>query len=189
MIETDRLKVRAFLPDDAVDLHEYLSDPAVYVFEPGAPVSLAEANEMAQQRALGSDFWAVELKENRKQIGHLYFNRVDPDERKMWELGYIFNPEYQKQGFASEAARALVEYAFRNLEVHRIMARCDPRNTPSWKLLEGIGFRREAHFRMYGFFRRDAQGHPLWHDAYEYAMLETDISTSKNHRIDGSRGI
>jgi [ribosomal protein S5]-alanine N-acetyltransferase len=54
------------------------------------------------------------------------------------------------------------------------MARCDPRNEASWKLLERIGFRREGHFRRFAFFRRDDTGKPLWHDAYEYAILDED---------------
>jgi RimJ/RimL family protein N-acetyltransferase len=42
---------------------------------------------------------------------------------------------------------------------------------PSWKLLERLSLRREGDFRGFAFFRRDEGGEPLWHDAYQYALL------------------
>lgn len=176
MIETDRLIVREFKDTDYIDLHEYLSDPSVHIFEPGNPINLNEAKELCTQRSKGNEFYAVVLKKNRKMIGHVYLSQLKPKEKMTWELGYIFNPKYHKKGFASEASRALVEYAFKNLKAHRIMARCNPENPASWKLLERIGFRREGHFKKFDFFRKDENGHPVWHDAYEYALIEDDIS-------------
>ena len=49
---------------------------------------------------------------------------------------------------------------------HRVYAECDPRNERSWKLLEKAGMRREAHFRQNIYFRRDANGDPVWKDTY-----------------------
>ena len=98
-----------------------------------------------------------------------------------WELGYIFNPLFHRQGYASEAAAAVVAHGFRSLKAHRIVARCSPENPGSWKLLERIGFIREGHFHKSAFFRRDAKGNPIWHDAYEYAMIE------KSAHADGLR--
>lgn len=56
------------------------------------------------------------------------------------------------------------------------MARCNPENPASWKLLERIGFQREGHFKKFDFFRKDENGHPVWHDTYEYALIEDEIS-------------
>jgi [ribosomal protein S5]-alanine N-acetyltransferase len=174
LIETSRLLLRPFAPSDASDLYEYLSDPVTYLFEPGEPVSLEEVQKLATQRAAGNAFWAVILKQENKLIGHLYFEALQPREWMTWELGYIFNPKYQRQGYASEASAVLVEYAFSEYHAHRIMARCNPENVASWKLLEKTGFRREGHFRKCAFFRRDADGQPIWTDAYEYSRLEKD---------------
>ena len=171
MIETDRLLIRSFKASDYLDLYEYLSNPDVYRFEPGDPVTLAEAQELALERSTGDEFYAVVLKASGKMIGHLYLGQIEPKEHLSWELGYIFNPSFHRQGYASEATRALVKYAFEHYQAHRILARCDPENPASWKLLERIGFRREGHFRQCGFFRRDQDGKPIWHDAYEYAIL------------------
>ncbi len=51
------------------------------------------------------------------------------------------------------------------------MARCNPKNTASWKLLERIGFKREGYFKKVAFFTKDTSGNPNWHDAYEYSKL------------------
>ena len=175
MIETNHLIIRKFKDTDCRDLHEYLSNPEIYAFEPGQPISLSEAEKLTIERAKGSDFYAVVLKKNKKMIGHLYFKQIDPEAMMTWELGFIFNPSYHRKGYASEAVRALVEYAFQNFKIHRIMARCDPKNPPSWKLLEKVGFRREGHFKQLATFRNDESGNPIWHDAYEYGFLKEDL--------------
>lgn len=171
MIETERVIIREFRPEDAEDLYEYLSLNETYTFEPGEPVTLEKAREIAIERSMGNDFLAVVRKQDHKMIGHLYFSRVDPKRFLTWELGYIFNPRYQRQGYASEAAGALIDHAFRNTNLHRVMARCSVENTASWKLLERIDFTREGTFREHGFLRRDDRGNPLWNDVYEYSRL------------------
>jgi ribosomal-protein-alanine N-acetyltransferase len=176
VIETERLTIRRFAPSDYRDLYEYLSDPAVYVFEPGKPVGLEEARRMAEERAAGEDFWAVTRKPDSKLVGHLYFKQVEPKDLLTWELGYIFHPKFQHVGYASESAAALTGYAFARLGARRIMARCNPENGASWRLLERIGFRREGHFRKYGFVHRDERGAPVWTDAYEYSKLDGDAA-------------
>ncbi len=172
MIETERLFIRRFAPSDYRDLHEYLSDPVTYIFEPGKPVSLEEARQMAEQRSAGDDFWAVVRKRDDKLVGHLYFKQLEPKDKLTWELGYIFHPKFQRMGYGSEAAAALVEYAFDRFRAHRIMARCNPDNEASWRLLEKIGFTREGHFRKSGFVHKDESGAPIWTDVYEYSKLE-----------------
>ncbi len=174
MIETDRLVIRKFMPSDAVDLFEYLSLPEIYRFEPGDPISMDEAVELAAERAQTDNFLAVEVKATGKLIGHLYFEQRQPPEFRTWEIGYIFNPAYQRMGYGSEAAAALVEYAFAHLHPHRIMARCDQKNPASWKLLEKIGFTREGAFKQFAYFRMDEVGNPIWIDAFEYSKLEQE---------------
>jgi [ribosomal protein S5]-alanine N-acetyltransferase len=179
VIETKRLLIRKFSPNDYRDLFDYLSLPEIYHYEPGRPVSLEEARDLCAQRAQGADFLAVELRQAGKMIGHLYFHPVEPLKRMTWELGYIFNPAYHRKGYGSEAAAALVRHSFERPTVHRVMARCDPRNTASWKLLEKIGFRREGFFHNSGSVHADGNGTPIWTDVYEYSMLKEWIGNSK----------
>jgi RimJ/RimL family protein N-acetyltransferase len=172
LIDTERLYIRRFDSSDYYDLYEYLSDPIIYIFEPGKPITIDESKELSNQRSKGFDFLAVELKQTDKMIGHLYFKQIDPKERLTWELGYIFSPKYHRKGYASEAAAAITDYAFKNYKIHRIMARCNPDNIASWKLLEKIGYIREGYFKKYGFVHRDDDGNPIWTDAYEYSKIE-----------------
>lgn len=171
MIETKRLIIRKFEKKDYIDLFDYLSNKEIYKFEPGKPISIEEAKSLCKERSKEKVFLAVELKQIQKMIGHLYFKQTGPLEFMTWELGYIVNPKYQRKGYGSEAAKGLVEYGFKKYSIHRIMARCNPENIASWKLLEKVGFIREGHFREYAFFHKDSNGSPIWTDAYEYSMV------------------
>ena len=179
-IHTDRLIVRRFRAADADDLYEYLSDSQTYVFEPGEPITAQLARVIAADMATSPDFWAVELLLTGKQIGQIYLKQVEPLELLTCELGYILNPHFQRMGYASEAAAALVEHAFTVRGMHRIYAHCNPDNVASWRLLERIGFRREGLLRQNIFFRRNAAGEPLWTDTFVYAKLANEEIAVRN---------
>ena len=74
---------------------------------------------------------------------------------------------------AVESCKVLIQQAFLN-SVHRIYAECDPRNKSSWKLLEVLGFQREAHLRKNIYFWKDENGKAIWKDTYIYAKLNVD---------------
>jgi len=184
MISTPRLIVRPFRENDAQALHAYLSLPEIYRYEPGSPISLEEALEMSFERSQGSDFWAVALKNTDQLVGHLYFSQNEPKELLTWELGYIFHPAFQGQGYATEASIALIRYGFEHWGIHRVVAHCNPENIASWRVLEKLGMRREGYFRQNIFFNRNADGTPIWLDTYEYAILKDDILDE--HKTAGS---
>ncbi len=176
MITTERLIVRLFRARDAGDLYDYLSVPEIYRFEPGEPVSRAKAREIAREFASGTNFWAAELKEKQKVVGHVSLFPSGPDRTRTWEIGYVFNPAYQRSGYGTEAARAVIGYAFRELGAHRVIAHCSPANIASWRVLEKCGLRREGLEKKNIFFHHDGDGNPLWSDSYDYALLEEEFS-------------
>ena len=180
MIQTSRLFIRPFQEQDSESLFEYLSDPTVYRFEPGEPVSLEEAREITLKRAQGTVFWAVVLQSAQKMVGHLYFQQTEPEEFSTWELGYIFNPRFHNQGFATELAAALIQYGFANFGIHRVVAYCNPENIASWRVLEKIGMRREGHHRKNVFFHTAIDGSPAWVDSFEYAILKEEMNPVEN---------
>jgi len=187
-IHTNRLVVRSFRPDDWHDLLEYLSLPEIYEFEPGEPIDAERARAMARDRSMGSAFLAVELRDERKMIGHLYFCPIEPASLQTWELGFIVNPHYQRQGFASEAVRGLIEHAFAAGGVHRVIAQCNPANVASWHVLERVGLLREGHLRQNIYFRCDADGRPVWQDTFEYGLLDgLEIEASRPARPTATR--
>ncbi len=174
MLETQRLFIRRFHSEDSNDLYEYLSLPEIYCFEPGDPITLQQARDLCLERSKGNSFYAVEVKQEHKMIGHLYFEQTRPSEFMTWELGYIFNPKYQRKGYCTEASRRLIEYGFQDLHAHRITAFCNPRNIASWHVLEKLGLKREGYFKEKAFFRRDEENRPMWHDCYAYGILDKD---------------
>ncbi len=172
---SERLILRRFKPDDWQDLYEYLSNPEVVKFEPYDIQTEEECKSTAKDRAASDDFWAVCLKENGKLIGNIYFAKQQPDEFETYEIGYVFNPVFGGKGYATEAAAITLKHAFEKLGAHRVMAMCNPENPASWKLLERLKMRREGHFLKNAFFRRGADGNPLWFDTYQYAILKEEF--------------
>ncbi|MBE6054852.1 MAG: GNAT family N-acetyltransferase [Clostridium sartagoforme] len=169
-LETDRLVIRKFREGDGEDLYEYLSNEEVVKFEPYKTFSREQAYAEAERRSGDNNFLAVCLK-NGKLIGNLYFHK---DSFETYEVGYVFNRNYWGNGYATEALKALIKYAFEELGVRRIIAMCDPKNHNSWKLLERVGMRREGTLLQNVYFFTDENNNPIWKDTYEYAMLKDE---------------
>lgn len=169
-IETERLILRPFQPEDGEGLYEYLSDAEVVRYEPYTPMSPEEAREEAGRRAKNNDFWAV-CKKDGQLIGNLYFSKGDFN---TWELGYVFNRKYWGKGYASESVQALLDVAFREWDVRRVVAMCDPKNTASWRLMERLGMRREGELKQNVYFFCNEEGDPIWKDTYEYGLLREE---------------
>ena len=176
-IETARLVLRRFLPEDGDALFDYLSDADVVKYEPYDVLSKEQCRQEAIRRSETPAFWAVCLKENDKLIGNVYFEQQQPPEDLAWELGYVFNKRYQGQGYATESCRAILDYAIKFLQARRVIAACNPLNTASWRLLERLRLRREGHLLKNVYFHRDSLGNPLWQDTYVYAILAVEWDT------------
>ena len=165
--ETERLILRRYKKEDVQDLFEYLSDKEVVKYEPYKQQTFDETKENLGWRISTDEMVAVELKNSHKMIGNVYMGKRDFE---ALEIGYVFNRNYWGYGYAAESCKALIQQAFSN-GVHRIYAECDPNNKSSWKLLEALGFQREAYFRKNVYFWKDETGKPIWKDTYVYAKL------------------
>lgn len=165
--ETERLILRRYKKEDIQDLFEYLSDEEVVKYEPYKPQTFDEAKENLEWRIGTDEMIAVELKISHKMIGNVYMGKRDFE---ALEMGYVFNRNYWGYGYATESCKALITQAFSN-DIHRIYAECDPNNESSWKLLEALGFQREAHFRKNVYFWKDEAEQAIWKDTYVYAKL------------------
>ena len=170
LAETQRLILRRYKEEDLRDLFEYLSDAQVVEYEPYKPLTMDETRENLERRIETDEMIAVELKDSRKMIGNVYLGKR---EFGALEIGYVFNRAYWGHGYAAESCEALIRQAFSG-GIHRIYAECDPCNERSWRLLEALGFQREAHFRENVYFWKDENGKELWKDTYVYARLDGD---------------
>jgi [ribosomal protein S5]-alanine N-acetyltransferase len=173
-LETARLVLREFGEDDWPALHAVESDPEVaryQSFEPRTPeesrayVLGAAADATAVERRT----WdlAVVLRSDGLVIGRCGLGITDPDAAQAM-LWYTLHPAEWGRGYATEAARALVGYGFRDLGMHRIWADCDPANPASWRVLEKLGMRREGHLR------ENARLKGKWVDSLIYAVLDRE---------------
>ncbi len=83
-------------------------------------------------------------------------------------LGWILHRDYWGRGYTTEAARAMIAYAFGTLGLRRLTATCDPENVGSWRVMEKNGMRREARYS------KVRMCHGEWHDEYAYAILKEE---------------
>ena len=131
----------------------YRNDPLVAKYQSWSlPYSNEKAqafiDEMKDIHAPKQGQWlqlAIELKETGKLIGDVAFC-IKEDDIRQAVIGFTIASNYWKLGFATEALTSLLGYLFEDINLHRIVADCDTENIGSWKTLEKLGFRREAHF-------------------------------------------
>ena len=172
-LATERLRLRAPLPRDAVALLALIGDPEVtkYLNVPTI-TTLAEAQallERLDQRYAARDMirWAIELVEHKEMIGTVGLLRFDLEHRHA-ELGYDIARRWWGQGLTPEAARAVIRYGFSVLGLHRIEAGVLPENRASVRVLQKLGFVEEGSRRDYLY----AKGR--FHSFRWFSLLETD---------------
>lgn len=172
MLKTERLVLRPFEETDAEGLHAYLGDEEVVRYEPYGAMTMEECRLEAARRASDEAFWAVCLADSTL-IGNFYLSGAD--EFGTREIGYVFARACWHKGYATEAARRLMAYAFERLATRRIIALCDTRNAASFVLMERLGMRREGEFKKNVGFKTDAHGNTIWTDSYQYAILKEEF--------------
>lgn len=169
-IETKELIIRNFELSDEEDLCEYMLQRVNAEFEAYPDFTCEKAKNEIKYRTQSDEFYAIELKKEHKVIGNIYLGKRDFNSR---ELGYVLNVNYQHKGYGSAAGEVAIKYMF-GQGVHRIYAESAPQNTPSWKLMEKLGMKREAHFRKNVTFHNDKNGNPIYWDTYVYAILNPE---------------
>ncbi len=145
-IETARLRLRSFRESDLEDLARLNADPDVmrYVGQ-GRPLSRAESwrqisTIVGHQQLRGYSIWAVEDRATGQFVG-----RVGPWFPEGWpilEVGWLIDPLWQRQGLATEAARAALDWVFAHLSVEQIGSLIAPDNLASARVAEKLGATR-----------------------------------------------
>jgi RimJ/RimL family protein N-acetyltransferase len=171
-VRTERLTLRPLGPADAGALLAYRgrSDVCRYLpFEPMTPADIAarlagqwartELTEAGQSLTLGAEVAATgELAGDVVLFWH-------SAEHAAGEIGYVFEPALAGQGYATEAARAVLALGFEGLGLHRIIARLDGRNEASARLARRLGMRQEARLISNELFKGE------WSTELVFAML------------------
>lgn len=180
-IRTARLVLRPFIRGDVDAVYSYRSRPDVaeYLFD--APMNHEECAEAVRSRssqiALSGEgdkiLLAIERIEDSRLIGEvsLIWRSVANAQA---EIGYILHPDAHGRGFATEAMRELLHFAFDTVGIHRVYARCDARNIASARVMQRLGMREEAHFREHAHFK------DRWDEELICAILDREWLTARD---------
>lgn len=178
VLRSARLELREFTIEDWSAVHEYASRSEACRFQPWGPNSseesrafVEEAVAAAKQEPRTRYALAVVLAATGELIGTAELH-VRSSRFRTGELAYIVNPDYWGQGYATEAARAVLKFGFGDLGLHRIFGTCDPRNTASARVLQKVGMTYEGRLRE-TILIRDG-----WRDSEVYSILEQEWSAS-----------
>lgn len=151
-LQTERLRLREFRPDDADALYAVHSDPDVmrYWSFPAWTLpeqAVAKVDDILRQRATDNMLvWAIAERESDLLIGSSAVFAINRDQGRA-EIGYSLRRDCHGVGLASEALRAILAYLFDSMQLRRIEADIDPRNHGSCRLVERLGFVREGVLR------------------------------------------
>lgn len=172
-LNTGRLYLRPLQLSDAEAMHGIYADPETMRYWSSEPVSQVEDSRKLVQQDLDAaaegtmTFWAVTERGSDAALGKCALLHYSPANRRA-EIGYVLNRGYWGRGLMTEAMRAVIQYAFDEVGLHRLEADTDPANAASLRLLEKLGFRQE------GLFRERWRVYGEWQDSVMLGLLKSD---------------
>ena len=173
-INTPRLILRPFCPEDAADILEYLAEPPVNCFADMKLTSLENARAEAQNRSAQDKYYfAVTLKESGKVIGEIWAFPEGHNRDTICPC-WIIRDDCQGKGYAFEAAQAFFDYLFNTQNARRLYAYTEDYNIPSQRLCEKLGMRKEGFFKEFISFVSAPDGTPIYENTLQYAILKKE---------------
>ena len=148
LIETERLALKPFCMEYAEEFTETLSDPRIFTYLPESVPSLKDIQEVIEwfmkrdRENIESGFvgtnLCIHLKDSKEIVGWCGIQPFEPEPDKK-EIFYGLTPKHWNKGILTEAAEAVLHYAFTCLEIKQVVAGVKPENIPSKRVLEKIG--------------------------------------------------
>ena len=164
-IETPRLIIRNFTPEDAADLYGILGDEMVMA-NCEAAYDYEKTVQFLMDFCIGrGGAMAAVHRESEKVVGYILFSAL---EEGVYEMGWFFSRNYWRKGFAFESCKAVIDYAFAEMGVHKIFAE-------TIDCVKSVGLMRKLGMQPEGIQRsqtRDSHGN--WVDLYFYGILEEE---------------
>ena len=150
-IHTQRLVLREFSVEDFDAMHRGASNINVVQYMIWGPNTEDDTRRFIQH-AIQTQIvkprieYQLAITLDGKLIGGCDFN-IHSQEHQEGEIGYLLDEPYWGKGYATEIAKALIDFGFKEHDMHRIIAKCDARNEASFHVMEKCGMKREAHLR------------------------------------------
>ena len=177
VITTSRVVLRWISEDDIDALYEVFSDPQVMRYWSTPPLGHRDA-AVAMQREIAEGNlrntmlkWGLALRESNSVIGTTTLFNLNLDNGRA-EIGYAMGRAHWGKGYMHEALQALLTHAFEVMNLRRLEADVDPRNTASIRTLEKLGFQREGFLRERWHVNGEIQ------DALFYGLLRSEWKRS-----------
>jgi RimJ/RimL family protein N-acetyltransferase len=173
LLTTQLLELRPINIDDKVSIFEYRSDAQTNTYQGWIPKSIEDVEDFIAKVSPTPnipDTWfqlVIIEKATQQIIGDLGIHFLNPENEQV-EIGFTLRKEKQGKGFAAEALHEVISYLFKDLKKHRITASIDPANHSSIRLVEKLGFRKEAHFIESIYINGQ------WVDDMVFALLEKE---------------
>ena len=151
-LETDRLILRRMVVRDTDDMYDYARRREVTEYLLWYPHQSKKYTSdylryIEARYRIGEFYdWAVEEKESGRMIGTCGFTRFDLP-HNVGEIGYVLNPDFQGKGYATEAAKRVIDFGFSELGLHRIEAKFMEGNEASLNVMEKLGMTLEGYRR------------------------------------------
>ena len=165
-ITTERFILRPLLAGDEQALFPAFSDPGLMRYWSRGPFEdMDELKAWLFDREWTGRTWVAVPQGGGDPVFRIV---ASAEGAQVCEIGYMIVPGNERQGIARECIAALVTHLFRAEGVHRIFADVDPRNIPSNRLLQSLGFTREAHLR------EAMKTHIGWCDTWLWGMLQDE---------------
>ncbi len=158
-METQNLILRQFCLDDFQDFSELIRDKMnseYAICDEPFPTDDEGLKGVLSYFKDSNEFWAIEIKVEKRVIGFVSLNYVDDSTRN---LGYCIHTAYHKKGYATEVVKEIKEYAKNNLKLSKLISGTAEANIPSVKLLENMGFIMTG--KAQGSFANDRDGNPI----------------------------
>ncbi len=169
-LDTQDFHLRPSAITDVEAMFAMLSDPESMKYWSDPPISTLEEAVKVLREDLDADAkgdtmcWAVTRKGEDEMIGKcILFQHSQKNQRA--EIGYLLHRKYWRQGVMYQALGAVIDFAFKRLNLHRIEADVDTENAASLGLLEKLGFERE------GLFRERWLVYEEWQDSVMLALI------------------
>ena len=153
-LETGRLVLRQFMPDDAPAMYKnWASDPEVTKFltwptHGSVDVTKKLINMWISDYSQPDNYsWAIELKEISEPIGSIAVVKLD-ESTSMVQIGYCIGRKWWHKGITTEALGAVIDFAFDEISANRVEAVHDPNNPNSGKVMLKCGMKYEGTLRQ-----------------------------------------
>ncbi|WP_299222864.1 GNAT family N-acetyltransferase [uncultured Aquimarina sp.] len=170
---TNRLQLKIVALSDLSKTHELLSIPEVDQYNAlGLPtnkeVTTVYLDEWMENYRMRKEFvFTINSQSDNEFLG-LISLRIGNPKYNIASIWYKLHPDFWGRGYATEATKAILQFGFKEVGLHRIEAGCAVDNVGSIKVLEKVGMIREGHKRKVLPLKTG------WSDNYEFAMLEED---------------